>query len=651
MKHDVIDQKELDELLAKVDLESNYRSLDGTWALIVKLIAISMSLFQLYTAIFGILPSQLQRTWHLGFALLQIYLLYPAPGKRDAKRMTTIALMDIVFALLGAGVNLYWITNYQGLLLRAGDQTTLDLVVGAIAILLVLEASRRIVGMPITIIASLALVYCYAGPYLPGFLAHRGFSIERIIAHMFYTTEGIIGTPISVSSTFVFLFIMFGVVLEKTGIGQFIIDLANAIAGRAVGGPAKVAVIASAMQGTVSGSSVANVVGTGSFTIPLMKSIGYKADFAGAVEAAASTGGQIMPPIMGAAAFLMAEFTGIPYARIVLAGVIPAVLYFSGVGIGVHLEARRTGLKGLPEDRVPKLWRVIRTQGYLITPLLALIAIMASGATPNKAALVAMASAIVVTAFSRQTRLSIKDLIGILENAARGALSVVAATAAAGMIVGMITLTGLGLKLGNGLVALAGGNLYFTMFLTMIASLILGMGAPTTANYIITSTIAAPALIKLGVPLLAAHMFVFYFGIVADITPPVALAAYAGAGISKGNPMRTGINATKLAIGAFLIPYMFVMSPELLLIDVTFLGAIRVALGALIGMLALEAAVQGWLVKQTNVIERILLAAAGLMMIDPGVVSDMVGLPLFLAIFLFQRMVIRREQKAVTGAN
>lgn len=646
MEHEVVDQKEINELLAKVDLESNYRSLEGSWALVVKIIAISMSLYQLYTAVFGILPAQLQRTWHLGFALLQIFLLYPSPGKRDAKKMSTMAPLDVIFAILGAGVNLYWIIGYQGILLRAGDQTTLDLVVGAIAILLVLEASRRIVGMPITIIATAALIYCYAGPYLPGFLAHRGFSVERIIAHMFYTTEGILGSPISVSSTFVFLFIMFGTVLEKTGIGQFIIDLANAIAGRAVGGPAKVAVIASAMQGTVSGSSVANVVGTGTFTIPLMKSIGYNPDFAGAVEAAASTGGQIMPPIMGAAAFLMAEFTGIPYARIALAGVLPALLYFSGVGIGVHLEARRTGLEGLPEERVPKFWRVVRAQGYLISPLLALIFIMASGSTPNKAALIAMALALLITAFSARTRLSVKDLIEILESAARGALSVAAATAAAGMIVGTITLTGLGLKMGNGLVALAGGNLYLTMFLTMIASLILGMGTPTTANYIITSTIAAPALIKLGVPMLAAHMFVFYFGIVADITPPVALAAYAGSGIAKGNPLRTGINATKLAIGAFLIPYMFVMSPQLLLIDVTFLGAIRMTVGALAGMLAVEAGVQGWFVKQTNILERVLLVVAGLLMIDPGVTSDMIGIPLFLAIFLIQRAMLRRERKA-----
>ncbi|MDK2928150.1 MAG: hypothetical protein PWR31_1841 [Bacillota bacterium] len=635
-------EKDIEEVRAKVDMESNYRRLAGTWARVIRCLAIAMSVYQLYTAVFGVLPAQLQRTWHLGFALALIFLLYPS-NRKSRQAFVSMYWVDVVLALLGAGVNLYWIINYQDILMRAGDATKPDLVVGAIAILLVLEAARRIVGLPITAIAALFVLYAYVGPYLPGFLSHRGFSVERIISHMFFTTEGILGIPLGVSSTFVFLFILFGAFLEKTGIGQFIIDLANAVAGRAVGGPAKVAVIASAMQGTISGSSVANVVGTGSFTIPLMKSIGYKANFAGAVEAAASTGGQIMPPIMGAAAFLMAEFTGIPYARVALAAVIPALLYFTGVGIGVHLEARRTGLTGLPEEQVPRLGKVLRERGLLLIPILGLIVIMASGATPTKAALLAMVLAILVSSISPKTRLKPKDILDALEQGARGALGVAAATAAAGMIIGSVTLTGLGLKLANGLVTLAHGNLLLTMFFAMIASLILGMGSPTTANYVITSTIASPALIHLGVPLLAAHMFVFYFGIVADLTPPVALAAYAGAGIAKGEPMATGVNATKLAIGAFLVPYIFVMSPQLLLINTTVFGALRVAVGAVIGMLALEAAVQGWLLKEAGLPERIALALGGLMLIDPGSLTDIIGLTLFVVIYLLQRGSARRQ--------
>jgi TRAP transporter 4TM/12TM fusion protein len=635
-------EKDIEEVRAKVDMESNYRRLAGTWARVIRCLAIAMSVYQLYTAVFGVLPAQLQRTWHLGFALALIFLLYPS-NRKSRQAFVSMYWVDVVLALLGAGVNLYWIINYQDILMRAGDATKPDLVVGAIAVLLVLEAARRIVGLPITAIAALFVLYAYVGPYLPGFLSHRGFSVERIISHMFFTTEGILGIPLGVSSTFVFLFILFGAFLEKTGIGQFIIDLANAVAGRAVGGPAKVAVIASAMQGTISGSSVANVVGTGSFTIPLMKSIGYKANFAGAVEAAASTGGQIMPPIMGAAAFLMAEFTGIPYARVALAAVIPALLYFTGVGIGVHLEARRTGLTGLPEEQVPRLGKVLRERGLLLIPILGLIVIMASGATPTKAALLAMVLAILVSSISPKTRLKPKDILDALEQGARGALGVAAATAAAGMIIGSVTLTGLGLKLANGLVTLAHGNLLLTMFFAMIASLILGMGSPTTANYVITSTIASPALIHLGVPLLAAHMFVFYFGIVADLTPPVALAAYAGAGIAKGEPMATGVNATKLAIGAFLVPYIFVMSPQLLLINTTVFGALRVAVGAVIGMLALEAAVQGWLLKQAGLPERVALALGGLMLIDPGSLTDIIGLTLFVVIYLLQRGSARRQ--------
>ncbi len=623
-----VDQQEIDEILAKYDKESAYRHFSGPMGKIVAALCIAFSVFQLYTAIFGVLPAQLQRSAHLAFALGLVFILYPiTPNQRKNPNMYLLAL-DMVLAFLGAFCSMYLFVNFKEIAMRAGEATMLDLTMGGIVILLVLEATRRVVGMPIVIIASAFLAYGYFGRYMPGFLQHRGFSVERIISHMYLTTEGIIGIPLGVSSTFIFLFMLFGAFLERTGIGEFFIELANAIAGKQPGGPAKVAVITSALEGTVSGSSVANTVGSGSFTIPMMKKLGYKPEFAAAVEAAASTGGQIMPPIMGAAAFLMAEFIGLPYGTIALAAVIPALLYFTGIYIEVHLEARKLGLRGLPADQIPKFGTIMKKKGHLFLPLIGIIYFLTEGATPTKAALAGILLSIVAAAFKKETRLSIGDILGGLEAGARSALGVAVATASAGMIVGTVTLTGLGLKMANGLIDLAGGNLLMTMFFTMIASLILGMGAPTTANYVITSTIAAPALVKLGVPLLAAHMFVFYFGIVADITPPVALAAFAGAGIAKSDPMKTGFQATKLAIAAFLIPYMFVLAPELLLINVTFLGATRVIIGALIGMAGIGAAVEGFLYTNLKWWERIAMFIGGLCLIEPGLLTDVIGLAL-----------------------
>jgi TRAP transporter 4TM/12TM fusion protein len=443
---------------------------------------------------------------------------------------------------------------------------------------------------------------------------------------MYFTTEGILGTPIAVAATFIFLFILFGAFLDKTGIGKFFIDFANAIAGKAVGGPAKVAVLSSALTGTISGSSVANTVGTGSFTIPLMKSLGYRPEFAGAVEAAASTGGQIMPPIMGAAAFLMAEFIGIPYSSIAKAAVIPALLYFTGIWIMVDLEARKTGMKGLDASKLPKLAKVLKERWYLLTPIVVIVYMLMSGTTPIKAALFGILSAIIVGMFKRETRMDIKRLLETLEIGAKSALGVSIACACAGIIVGTVTLTGLGLKMGNGLVELAGGYLLPTLVLTMISSLILGMGAPTTANYIITSTIAAPALLKLNVNPLTAHMFVFYFGIIADITPPVALAAFAGSAIAKSDPIKTAFNASKLAIAAFLIPYMFVLNPQLLLIDTTVAEIIQITITSLIGMLGIGIAMQGYIFGKVNWILRIIFLLGGLALIDPGLLTDLIGI-------------------------
>ena len=621
-KPEVTDE-EITAILKKVDKESTFRKLSGFSYRLVFWIAVGWSCFQLYTAMFGMLAAQLQRSIHLSFAFVILFLLYPFRTRSAANKLKW---SDYLFAGFAGLVGLYLTFNYTRLMEAGGDYAQLDYIFGVFGTLLTLEAARRVVGTPIVVIASTFLLYAYFGPYFPGFLAHRGYSIERIVSHMYFTTEGILGIPLGVSATFIFLFILFGAFLEKTGIGKLFIDIANAIAGWASGGPAKVAVITSALEGTVSGSSVANTVGSGSFTIPMMKRLGYRPEFAGAVEAAASTGGQIMPPSMGAAAFLMAEFIGMPYIEIAKAAAIPACLYFLGILIEVHFEAKRCNLRGLNRDELPRFLTVLKERGQLFVPLIAIIYVLTEGFTPTYAALTGLGLSILAGALRKDTRMGLWDIINALEAGARGALGVAIACATAGIIVGVVKLTGLGLKFANGLIDLAGGNMFFTLFFTMIASLILGMGAPTTANYVITSTMAAPALVQLGIPMLAAHMFVFYFGIIADITPPVALAAYAGAGIAKSDPFKTGVIASKLAVGAFIVPYIFVYSPAMLLIGTTPLGLLQNLITACGGMLGVGAAMIGFCLAPMNWAERVLFAAAGLMLIDPGTLTDIIGI-------------------------
>lgn len=647
LKEQKQEEIDIDEIMAKYDKESAYRRLKGTQRRIVSVVAILFSLFQLYTAIMGILPAQLQRSIHLSFVLVLVFLLYPASGKN---RKDAFGWIDIVFAALGAFVCLYLTFNFKALLLRAGDQTTFDIIIGALAVILVLEGARRVVGLPIAIIAATFLVYAKVGPYMPGFLNHRGYSFERIVSHMYYTTEGIMGIPLGVAATFIFLFVLFGAFLEKTGIGKFFIDLANSVAGFAAGGPAKVAVITSALEGTVSGSSVANTVGSGSFTIPMMKSLGYKPEFAGAVEAAASTGGQIMPPIMGAAAFLMAEFIGMPYVEIAKAAAIPALLYFTGIFIMVHLEAKKLGMRGMSKEEIPKLSKVLKERGYLFLPLVGIIYFLVDGSTPVKAALYGLLLSVLASFVRKESRLSVKDFLDALEQGAKSAIGVSIACACAGIIVGTITLTGLGLKLGNGLISLSGGHLILTLIFTMITSLILGMGAPTTANYVITSTIAAPAIVMLGVPVLAAHMFTFYFGIIADITPPVALAAFAGSAIAKSNPLMTGVNASKLAIAAFIIPYIFVLNPAMLLIDTTPIMIVQIIITSIIGMIGVSAAMEGYLYTHANMLERIYFLVAGLLLVYPGTISDIIGLIMMALGFAYQIMKSKKEKASKQAA-
>lgn len=568
-----------------------------------------------------------------------VFLLYPTCKSWSRHKLHPF---DLLLAVLGAAAPAYIIYEYQNLVLRAGTVSDMDLAVGIIGIILVIEAARRVVGIPMVCVVLVFIAYAFAGPYMPGVLAHRGLTPAQLVSHLYFTTEGIFGIPLGVSSTFIFLFILFGAYLESTGLGKFFIDIANAIAGWASGGPAKVAVLSSGLMGTVSGSSVANVVGTGSLTIPMMKKLGYHKDFAGAVEAAASTGGQLMPPVMGAAAFLMAEFVGVPYIDIVKAAIIPALLYFAGVWLGVHFEAKRSNLKGIPRSELPKIGTLLRERGHLALPLVVIVYLLVSGYTPMRAALVAIILSILCSALRKSTRMKPIEIVEGLEKGARNVLGVLVACAAAGIIIGVVTKTGVGLKLASGLLELSGGMLLPTMFFTMITAIILGMGVPTTANYVITSTIAAPALVQMGVPVLAAHMFVFYFGIIADVTPPVALAAYAGAGISGGNALKTGVNASKLAIAAFIIPYIFVLSPVILMVEGTPLDLISATVTALIGMVSLSSALIGFLADKCNLLERLLLVAGGLLMIQPGIVTDVIGIVIFVAILLLQ---MKRRQK------
>lgn len=632
--YETLSEEQQQLLLEKYDPEAGTRKLTGIIGWIVFFGLLAFSLFQVYTSVFGVLTAQLQRTIHLGFALALIFLLFPA-RKRNAGRRNKVAWYDIILALASVVVGAYWPLMIDELVNRVGRLTQPDFIVGLLAILLVLEATRRTVGLPITIIAIVFLGYAIYGPYMPGPLAHRGLELDRLVQTMFYTTEGILGTPLAVSSTFIFLFLLFGSFLIKTGVGEYFNDLSIAIAGRSIGGPAKVAVFSSALQGTISGSSVANVVTSGAFTIPMMKNLGYRKEFAGAVEAASSTGGQLMPPVMGAAAFLMAEFIGIPYAEIALAAAIPAVLYFAGIWIVTHFEAKRTGLRGLTKEEMPDRKEVLK-KSYLLIPIIAIIVLLMTGMTVMLAALYSIVISIVVSAFNKETRIGFRGIIDALVDGARTALGVAAATAAAGIIVGVVTKTGLGLKLANGLLDIAGGALLPTLILTMIASLILGMGAPTTANYVITSTIAAPAIIMLGVPDLSAHLFVFYFGIIADITPPVALAAFAAAAISGGEPIKTGIESSKLAIAAFIIPYMFVFSPELLMIETNWYQVLWIIISAFTGMIAIGAGVVGHWYRKIFWYERILAIGAGLLLIHPGGITDIIGFAIFAVLIVLQ---------------
>ena len=635
-------------LMAEFDKESNTRHFKGIPKTIIRYMLSAFTIFVIYMSLFPTWSEYIRRGCFVGLIVFMAFMIYPARSKKNV-RVNYIPWYDIILAVVGAGCFFYIVANNTAILLRSSRILPYEVIIGVVGILILAEICRRCVGLPILVVVFAFIVYAFVA----------GYSHTRIIYHLFYTLEGVMGTPMGVCSTFIVLFVILAAFLEKTNIGSFFIDISNSIAGWASGGPAKVAVITSAFEGMYSGSSVANTVGSGSITIPVMKKTGYKPEFAAAVEAAASTGGQIMPPIMGAAAFLMAEMTETPYLTIVVTAILPAFLYFAGIFIMIHFEAKKLGLKGMPRDQIPNFFKLFLKKGYLLLPVAILIVSM-NYFSPARSATFAILAAILVSMFRKDTRMTPTVFVDALEAGAKNTISVAVACGIAGMIVGIVTLTGIGLKLGEGMLSLSAGIPILALFLTMLACIILGMGVPTTANYVIMATICAPILIPIltdihgpgvspQVTKLAAHLFVFYFGIVADITPPVALAATAGAAIAKSNPIKTGVTATRLAITAFIVPYLFAFSPSMLLLDAHVTDVIRIVVTSIIGMVGIASGMEGFMKRHMPWWQRLLAVGSGLMLIDPAPLTDIVGLAIIVVV-IFLQFFYKKKENLVAAA-
>ena len=624
---------DVEAVMKKYDRESNTRIWEGTPKIVIRWIMVAFSVWSIYATLFSNALPEVRLSLFVGLVLVMGFLNFPA--RKDHVKVNSMPWYDIIIMVLGSGAFFYYALNAQEIIklsLRA-TKVPLLMVLGVFGILAIIELCRRSVGLPILCVLGALLVYTFTQ-----------VQPKLVIYNLFYTTSGVMNTPVNVCAKYIAVFIIFGAFLERTGIAQFFIDLANSLFGSASGGPAKVAVISSALCGMVSGSSVGNTVTTGSVTIPMMKKTGYKPEFAGAVEAAASTGGQIMPPIMGAAAFLMAEYMGIPYAQVALKAILPAVLYFTGIYIAVHLEARKLGLKGIPKEELPKMRKLIK-KIYLLAPLVVLVGLVATNMrTMQFSASVAIVIAIVVGAINKDDRITPRKIVDALEAGAKSTITVAVACGIAGMVAGCITVTGLASKIITAIVSISGGNMMIALFLTMLCCIVLGMGVPTTANYCIMAATCAPILITLNVNPIAAHFFVFYFGIVADITPPVALAAYAGSAIAKADPMKTGINATKLAIAAFIVPYIFCMNPSMLFIGTTAFDVVSIAVTSVAGLFGVASALNGYLYRPINPLFRILMIGGGLCMMIPGAVTDLIGVVLLAGVVLIQRATAKRAE-------
>ena len=665
-------QEEMDAVMRKYDRESATRIWAGKPKIVISVVMALFSIYCIWSTLFSTAALEIRLTAFLGLIVIMGYLTYPASKKHvHANRLPWY---DIVIMVIGAAAFFYYCFNYSVLiktLTSAAKITPFLIAVGVAGILVLAELCRRCVGLPILVVVGALLVYTFVSMLNAGQTFQQVLS--RVIYTLFFGTSGVLSTPVQVCAKFIAVFIIFGGFLERTGIASLFIDAANAIAGWTSGGPAKVAVISSALCGMVSGSSVGNTVTTGSVTIPMMKKTGYKPEFAGAVEAAASTGGQIMPPIMGAAAFLMAEYMGVTYGQVTLWAILPAVLYFGGIFISVHLEAKKLGLKGIPRSELPRFKYLIRNV-YLLLPLVFLIWMVTANIRSLQfsaaiAILISIAVSLVGTicdasAEVRETKTGSvagitakktgRMILDSLEAGGKGSITVAVACAMAGMIAGCITVTGLASKLISGVIAISSAipnptlSLLLALFLTMLCCIVLGMGVPTTANYCIMASTCAPILITLGIPKVAAHFFVFYFGIVADITPPVALAAYAGSAIAKSNPMKTGINATKLAIAAFIVPFIFAYNPQMLFENVTSVfQVVQIVITALLGIFAVAAGLEGYILRKMGWPLRVLAVIGGLTLLIPGTVSDLIGLVIVAGIIALQLLQNKRERSEV----
>ena len=633
---------DLDAVMKKYDRESNVRVWEGVPKILVSIVLAIFALFCIYVTLFTSWLEEIRLTSFMAFIVLIGYLVYPV--KKGQQKVNSMPWYDWVLMILGTGSFLYFTFNAMSIIQQGSKFELYQVIIGIIGVLSLAEVCRRSVGSPILIVAGALLVYALIVLPNPTFSG----KLTYMISYLFYSKEGILSTPVNVCSKFIVVFIIFGAFLERTGIADFFINIANAVVGGFSGGPAKVAVVASAMEGMVSGSSVANTVGSGSVTIPLMKKTGYKPEFAAAAEASASTGGQIMPPIMGAAAFLMADYVGVPYSNIVVRAILPAVLYFAGIFIAVHLEAKKEGLRGLTKEELPKILPLLK-KVYLLIPLILLIYLVGtSQRSIQYAAAIAIVAAIVVSLFNKENRITPKKIFEALAAGGQGMITVAAACGVAGIIAGTITMTGLANMMINGIVSLAGNQVIIALFLTMLCCIVLGMGVPTTANYCIMAATCAPILIRMGVPALAAHFFVFYFGIVADLTPPVALAAYAGSAIGQANPMKTAFTATKLAIGAFIVPYVFALNPAMLFIDTTAGEVILICITSFVGIFAVSSALEGYFLHHMKWYERIVSVIGGLLLIYPGVVTDVIGLGL-VGVILVAQVLTRKKSIEITA--
>lgn len=628
-------QTKSEEIIKKLDKESTTRTFSGSMKTIFFVLCILVSCYHLYTATFGPPLTLIHRSIHVSMMLILTFLMYPMCKKSS---FTKPSIIDWGLALLSLAAPIYISTDYQGFVERAGNANEMDMIMATLLVALVLEASRRVSGNVLSLLSLVFIAYGIFGRSMPGMFMHRGYDWTSLSNHFFANTEGIYGTSVNVAASYIFLFILFGAVMSKSGMGQLFNDLALALAGHTKGGPAKVSVIASGFLGSINGSAVANVVTTGAFTIPLMKKTGYSKEFAGAVESAASVGGQLLPPIMGAAAFIMAEMLGVKYSSIIVWAAIPALLYYLGIIIQVQLRADKDGLVGLPKDQLPNLREVLSSRGHLLLPVFFLLYMLFfSGTTVVYSAVLTIVVTIVVAQMKKDTRMSIKDLVDSLANGAKQTVSVAVACACVGIIIGVCSKTGFGLTMANTIIALGGTSILFTLVFTMITCMILGMGLPSIPAYIITAAIAAPALAKLGIAPAAAHMFSFYYAMFANLTPPVALASFAAAGLSGGDPMKTGVASVKLAIAGFIVPFMFVFSPQLMLINTTLLEGAWTAVTACVGVFMLAVAVEGFFMAKVAMWLRAVILVGALGLMQPGMITDAVGIACCVALFVIQK--------------